>query len=73
MSDRDFKSLYAFTEGFGADFQILNAIVNSIGTLSELTRLVEIRVLELENSPPAKDVDDRSISVLIGDKWVESK
>ena len=77
LSDRELKNLYTFTEGFGADASTLKKAVYAVGTVSELTRLVEVRleeserrVRELETSFLENDladvIDGREISAFIG-------
>jgi len=73
--------VYTFkaTESYG-EFVVyqrnLRKLFYALRTVDELNRLLEIRVEELETSFQLKDrpdvIDDRKISALIGDKWVES-
>ena len=52
-------------------------IFYALRQIDELNRLLEIRVEELENSSLVKDapkvIDSREISVLIDNKWGESR
>lgn len=76
MSYKNLNNLCWLTESPEVSSEILRETTKAIFTLSELTRLVEIRLYELENSHQAKDVadvvDGRVISVIIDNKRGES-
>lgn len=77
LSYKNLLRLYYLKGVPEASPELLRETTKAIFTLSELTRLTEIRLEELENSPQAKDrpdiIDNREISVLIGDRWAESR
>jgi hypothetical protein len=77
LSDVNLINLYAAAEGLGADALTLKRTVYAVGTVSELTRLAEIRLEELERRLAELEtsflensltdvIDGRGISAFIG-------
>ena len=77
MFDGSLINLYAAAEGLGADASTLKKTVYAVGTVSELTRLAEIRLEELERRLAELEtiflensltdvIDGRGISAFIG-------
>lgn len=76
MSDRELINLYRLTESHEADTKILRETTKAIGTLSELTRLIEVRIEDLERRARELEItilannlpdviDGRGISVFV--------
>jgi hypothetical protein len=82
LYDGSLINLYAAAEGLGADALTLKKTVYAVGTVSELTRLAEIRLEELERrvrdleAPSHRNsftdvIDGRGISIFIKGERVD--